>query len=427
MNRWRTFGTFLSATCLLTAWATLAGADNWPQWRGAGQNGVSKDINLPAQWSNTQNIAWKLPLPGKGSSTPIVWGDRIFLTGSDGNDLVLLCVATEGKMVWKRKVGGGNKAFKGDETNSASNSPSTDGRHVYCFFATGDLACVDFQSNIVWSFNVQDRYGKFSIYHGIHTTPVLHEDRLYLTLLHSNAHWVIALDKTTGKEVWKHHRPTDAQGESEQCYTTPLVWNDGKTTSIVVVGCDYATGHRLTDGGEIWRVGELNPKSKYSTAFRIIGSPVAAQDLLIISTARGNGPVVALKPGARGAVKPGGEYEQWRVKAAPDVPSPLIHDGLVYLCGESGVLTCVDAKTGEQVYKERLHVSRYRASPVYADGKIYLTGRDGNFSVVKAGRKFELLATNELPDEFTASPAISNGRIYLRGFKSLYAVEAAGK
>src|SRR5262249_22312590 len=174
----------------------------------------------------------------------------------------------------------------------------------------------------------------------------------------------------------------------------------------------------------IWRVGDLNGP-KYSTSFRIISSPVASPDLLIISTARGNGPVVALKPGASGRVKPGGEFEQWRVKAAPDVPSPLIHDRLVYLGGEQGVLTCVDAKTGQQLYsKERLHPSRYRASPVYADGKIILTARDGTFSVVKAGRKFELLATNELPDEFTASPAISNGRIYLRGFRDLYAVQA---
>src|SRR5262249_14324860 len=182
----------------------------------------------------------------------------------DDKDLVLVCVATEGKMVWKRKFGDNAKAYKGDEANSASSSPSTDGKHIWCFGATGDLACFDFDGNKVWGFNVQKDYGQFSIFHGIHTTPVLHGDRLYLSLMHSKAHWIIAFDKMTGKEVWKHHRTTDAKGESEQCYTTPLIWNEGKHESIVVVGCDYATGHRLTDGGEIWRVGELNGP-KYST------------------------------------------------------------------------------------------------------------------------------------------------------------------
>jgi len=137
------------------------------------------------------------------------------------------------------------------------------------------------------------------------------------------------------------------------------------------------------------------------------------------------GPVVALKPGAKGMVKSGSPFELWRRKNSPDVPTPLIHDGLVYLCNaDKGQLTCVEGKTGRQLYEEPLHNSRYRASPVFADGRIYVTARDGTFSVVKAGPKFELLATNTLEDDFTASPAIANGRIYLRGFGNLYAVAA---
>src|SRR5262249_1673118 len=275
--------------------------------------------------------------------------------------------------------------------------------------------------------NAQQRYGKFRIQHGLHSTPLLHEDRLYLSLLHSGGHWLIAIDKTTGKDVWKVARKSDAEMESKEAYTSPCLWRDGKEASIVVLAADYARAHRLSDGQETWRLYGLNPPDDYSYMFRIISSPVAAGDLLVVPTARG-ATVVGLKPGAKGKIAPGNAAEAWRVsEGSPDVPSPLIHDGLVYLPRENGTLICLDAKNGKQVYLKRLHSARYRASPVYADGKIYLTARDGTFSVVKAGRDFALLATNTLPDVFTASPAIANGRIYLRGFQALYAIAESAK
>jgi outer membrane protein assembly factor BamB len=279
----------------------------------------------------------------------------------------------------------------------------------------------------VWKFNAQKRYGKFDIQHGLHSTPLLHGDRLYFTLLHSGGHWVIALDKATGEEVWKVARQSDAEDESKEAYTSACLWRNDKDAYLVVLGCDYATAHRLKDGGEIWRLAGLNPKARYQYAFRIISSPVAVADLIVVPTARGS-QVVAVKPEARGLVKPGSPFEQWRkAKGSPDVPSPLVHDGLVYLCSEIGLLRCWDAKTGAQRYAKALHRSLYRASPVYADGKVYVTARDGTFSVVKAGPKFELLAENELPEEFTASPAVSGGRIYLRGFRHLYAIQEGAK
>jgi outer membrane protein assembly factor BamB len=238
---------------------------------------------------------------------------------------------------------------------------------------------------------------------------------------------VIALDKATGKEIWKVERPSDAVGESREAYASPYLWRTGKETSLVILGCDYTTGHRLSDGQEIWRLGDLNPKAKYSTALRIIATPVGEPNMLIVPTARG-GLVVALKPGATGKIAMGSPFEQWRAaKGSPDVPSPLVYDGLVYLQRENGVLICVDEQNGQELYQERLHADRYRASPVLADGKLYLTSRDGTFHVVKTGRKYELLATNNLPDEFTASPAISQGRLYLRGFRALYAIGESSK
>jgi outer membrane protein assembly factor BamB len=419
---------------LVAVYTVVAGvadirADNWPAWRGPDNNGICQETRLPTTWSETTNVAWKVPLPGQGGSTPVVWGDRIFLTSAEGNDFVLFCISTGGKQLWKRSVGsGGRTTIMRGEGNDASASPSTDGKHVYAYVGTGDLACFDFAGKEIWKFNVQERYGKFSIQHGIHSTPLLHEDRLYLPVLHNRGHWVSALDKATGKEIWKVERKTDAQGESRETYASPVLWKTAKDTSLVILGCDYATGHRLSDGGEIWRLGDLNPKTNYSNAFRIITSPVASADVLVVPTCR-NGIVVALKPNPVGMIQANSPFELWRKpKGAPDVPSPLIHDGLVYLAtAELGMLRCWDAKTGQEYYGERIHNDRYRASPVYADGKIYLMARDGTALVVQAGPKFQPLATNKLNDNFTASPAIADGRIYLRGFNALYAIQDKGK
>jgi len=428
----------LIATAMGLSFTAAGRADNWPSWRGPTRDGVSKETNLPAKWSKSENTAWIAPLPGMGSSTPAIWGERIFLTSEDGNKVVLVCLNTEGKQLWKTPLGTGKSRFMRGEANLASSSPCTDGKHIYAFCGTGDFTCCDFDGKIVWKFNAQDRYGKFRIQHGIHITPVLDGNRLYLSLLHSGGWWVVALDKKTGREIWKVRRESDATDECEQSYASPVLWHDGKDKYLVVLGCDYATAHSIKDGAEIWRVGELNPKRGYNPAFRIIATPAASADLIVVPSAR-NGPVVGVKPEARGLVAPGSSAEQWRLNGTgpgplsktPDVPAPLIHDGLVYIVREyqreSGAFICIDARTGAERYYEHVHSSRYRASPVYADGKIYLAARDGVVTVVKAGPKFEVLATNQMPDQITASPAVANGRIYIRGFKALYAISQDGK
>jgi outer membrane protein assembly factor BamB len=426
------------AACLAVILPVSARAENWPQWRGPTLDGVSREKNLPASWSMSENLAWSVALPGMGSSTPAIWGERIFLTSEEGGELVLLCLNTQGKKLWKTSLSSGKRRFMRDEANQASPSPSTDGQHVYAYFGSGEFACCDFDGKIVWRFNAQDRYGKFRIMHGMHVTPLLHGDRLYLSLLHSGGWWLIALDKATGKEVWKVRRESDATDECEQAYTSPVLWHDGKQEYLVVLGCDYATAHDTKDGAEIWRLGDINPKRKYNRAFRIIASPAAVADVVVVPSAR-DGPVVGVKPEARGRIAAGSSFEHWRqpghlagvASKTPDVPCPLIHDGLVYLCRqymrEPGALICLDAKTGQEVYYQKIHAARYRASPVLADGKIYLAARDGTVTVVKAGRNFEVLAVNQMPDQITASPAIANGRIYIRGFKALYAISQGGK
>jgi outer membrane protein assembly factor BamB len=421
-----TFARCSLLACLLISYSLgFARADNWPRWRGPNADGVSKETNLPTRWSETRNLVWSLPLPGMGGSTPIVWGERIFLTSEDGSDLVLLCVNTKGKELWKRQLGSGKFRARTDEGNLASASPSTDGKHVWAFVGSGDFTCFDFDGKEVWKFNAQERYGKFKIQFGLHSSPVLYGDRLYMQLIHSGGAWVIALDKKTGETVWKVERKSDGRAECEHSYASPCIWHKGTEAYLITHGNDYAIAHRLDNGKEIWRAGGLNPKDHYEPTLRFVASPVATPDLIVVPSAK-NHPIVGIKPSATGTIGAGSPYEQWRkTSGTPDVPSPLVYDGLVYLCDAGqGILTCLDAKTGKQLYRENTHRQRHRASPVYADGKIYLTARDGTVSVVKAGPKFELLATNRLPDQISASPAVSNGRIYLRGFKALYAIGA---
>lgn len=403
-----------------------ARADNWPQWRGPHYDGVSQEKNLPVTWGPGKNLAWQLPLPGMSSATPAVWEDRIFLTSDEGKDIVLLCVSTQGKELWKRRIGGGGGRKRGlprrEEGNDASPSPSTDGKHVWAFIGGGDLVCFDFDGREIWRVNTQERYGKFRIQFGMHSTPLLYGNRLYLTFLHSGGYHVVALDKATGKEVWKIERASDCENECEHAYTSPTLWHKGDQAYLVVHGNDYTTGHRLEDGSEIWRLSDLNPKARYHPTLRFVASPVATPDLIVIPTAK-NGPIVGVKPEARGSFVTGSPYEQWRRAAnTPDVPSPLVYDGLVYLCRENGVLICLDGKTGKELYQQPLHRAIYRASPAAGDGKIYCAAQDGTVSVVQAGPSFQLLAVNKLPDELNASPVIANGRIYLRGWSTLFAI-----
>jgi outer membrane protein assembly factor BamB len=398
-------------------------ADNWPQWRGPTNDGICKETNLPAQWSETKSVLWKLPMPGQGGSTPVVWGRRIFLTSQDGKDVVLMCISTEGKELWKRKMATGQGRYMGGEGNMASSTPCTDGQHVWAFVGTGDFACFDLDGNEVWRFNAQERYGRFQIQHGMHTTPLLDGDRLYFQLLHSGAWLVMALDKATGKPIWKIDRDSDARDENEQAYTSPVIWRKGKEEYVIVLGNDYATAHGLADGHEIWRVADLNPNNSYRPDLRFVASPLATPDAIVIPTAKQHD-VVAIKPTATGRVNAGSPNELWRLpRGTPDVPSPLAYDGVLYLAGENGMLSCLDLKTGKELYpRQRLHSARYRASPVYADDKVYITARDGVTTVLKAGPEFHIIAESRIPDQVSASPAISNGVIYLRGWQALYAI-----
>ena len=234
---------------------------------------------------------------------------------------------------------------------------------------------------------------------------------------------MICVDAATGKDVWKIVRKSDGRRESLHSYASPFIWTDGKDALLVTHGNDYAIAYKLKDGSEVWRVADLNGNdARYRTDYRFVASPVCTPDLVVVPSAK-NGALVGINPHAHGRITATSTDTLWRIKhGTPDVPCPLVVDGLVYVAGESGTLTCLDAKTGKTHYSKTLKQFRYRASPVYADGKVYVTARDGTVFVVKAGPTFELLATNSTKDDGAASPVVANGRIYLRGFKYLHAI-----
>ena len=232
---------------------------------------------------------------------------------------------------------------------------------------------------------------------------------------------VVCLDKKTGKEIWKRDRPSDAIAECEHSYASPTMYDNGQSRFLISHGADFIVAHDLSDGHELWRCGNLNVKSKYDPTLRFVATPVTSNGIVIVPTAKG-APLIALKPNGKGDITNNDELHLWKHSKTPDVPSPLIHEGLVYLCMQDGQVHCLDQKSGEQIYLKRAHSDRYRSSPVYADGKIYLTARGGLVTVIKTGKSFEVLAENEIGEAMSASPAIANGTLYLRSFDALWAI-----
>lgn len=410
----------LLCVLFLPVWVS---ADNWPAWRGMDGNGICHEKGVPIKW-DTSNILWKADLPGESASTPAVWNDHVFVTASNGEQHLVYCFKTDGALKWKHEITGGLKVVRGGEGNSACISPVTDGEHVWFKFSTGDVLCYNFDGKEVWRTNLQERYGKYKVGFVISATPVLHEDKWLYQVTHEKDPYVVALNKKTGKELWKVRRETDARNECEHAYTSPILYKDGDLVQLVSHGSDYVIGYDVNTGKELWRSGGLQT-DPYHKTLRFIASPTAVPGQIVVPSAK-NQMIISVNPrGAKGDITKGKNF-QWSIpKGTPDVPNPLIHDGIVYICREkSGIVNAYDAATGDEIYTERIHGGLYRGSPVYADGHIYYTCRDGMVSVIKAGRNFKLVSENSLNGEaMTASPAISNGVIYLHTHKGLYAIK----
>jgi outer membrane protein assembly factor BamB len=405
---------------LLGAAVAMPAADNWPQWRGPALNGISGEKNLPVRWSTTENIAWKLPLPSWSGSTPIVWGDRIFLNIAEGGDLYLWCVdRTSGAALWKQRLGGGNVRMQ--KQNMSSPSPVTDGRNVWAMTGTGILKAFDLGGKELWMRDIQREYGRFGLQWGYGSSPLLHEEALYVQVLHGmrtdDPSYLLRIDKATGKTVWRVERPTQARFESPDAYTTPALLRYGTATEIVITGGDVVTGHDPATGKELWRANGLNPSNDGS--YRLVASPVVYGDVIVAPSRER--PIIALKAGGRGDVTR--SHVLWSSGNGPDVPTPVTDGTYLYVVNDRGIMWCIDLKTGKDVYsRQRVRSGTYSGSPVLADGRIYVTNEDGLTVVVKAGPMFQVLAENDLDDYTLSSPAISDGQIFIRTSKFLYAI-----
>lgn len=414
----------IGAVFFISGMLLWAGNETWPAWRGPSHDGIAKAKNLPANLEDGKHIQWRVALPGAAPSTPVIWKDRIYLSSAEGEEgLLIMAFDTQGKELWRKDVAGKNYAIRRGESNAVASSPVTDGKHIWFLFGTGTLLCVDTNGETQWQEDLFEKYPKFNMYHGYASSPLLRDGRLYLQMLHTDGQLVVALNAATGKEIWQHTRKTDAQVESLHSYASPVPFEKGSQPVLIVHGSDVVTGHDFTDGSEVWRCGGLQNPEKYNNYFRLVATPVVSDDLVVVPSAK-NGPVWGLRPaGLTGDLQTQAKAQAWKLPDnTPDVPSPLVADGLVYLCRENGILICLDAKTGEMVYQERLHSGNHRASPVLADGKIYIPAGDGTLSVVKPGRKFEVLAKNPLGERIAASPAVANDTLYIRTFEALYAI-----
>jgi outer membrane protein assembly factor BamB len=472
------FMAFLAGTSLL--------AENWPHWRGPSHNGVSSETDLPVTWSakcvaeaaplapaveplagptgtieapdgsqrgrgrpgggrqsnpdppapppcpeyETENVAWRLPLPAYSGSTPIIWEDMVFLnvaTANGSGELELWAIdRNEQDVVWKRPLADENHIER--KQNMSSPSPVTDGQHVWVMTGVGALKAFDFQGNEVWSRNIQTDYGRFGLNWGYASSPLLKDDALYVQVLHGmktdDPSYVLKIDKMTGETIWHVERPTTARQESPDSYTTPLWVETDSRHELIITGGDAVTGHDPASGKELWRANILNPQDRGN--YRIVASPTYGGGL-VIAPSRVS-PMVAIRPGGSGDVA--ATHVAWTFDRGPDVPTPVSDGTLLYVVTDGGVAHALDLQTGESVYgPERLPtgVGAYSASPTLADGKIYvMTEGDGIVSVYKAGREFELLASNSLGDSCTpyclSSVAVSQGQLFIRLSENLWVI-----
>ncbi len=431
---------------------------------------------MPTTWSLEQNIVWKTELPAWSGGTPIIWGDRIFITspsksaaaapasspqpsasrprlggnafaqpgpqrrgpggpggpggrrggfGRGGRDpggqtLFILCLSRkDGHELWRYELDEGNQLR--NKGNATSPSPVTDGKHVWVVSGNGAVAALDMDGHEIWKRKLQDDYGQFDINWGYASSPLLYEGKLIVQVLQGNKRrepaYIVAFDAATGNPLWRVIRPTDAPSESPDAYTTPALLKAGGRVQIVISGGDYVTGHDPNTGAELWRTPGLNPNK--ARDYRIISSPVVVGDTIIAPTRKT--PLLALKPSGPTEVP---VIWQWTKNGGPDVPTPTSDGKYVYLVEDQGLVSCVDITSGEAVWgPRRSGAGPTSASPLLADGKLYILNENGETVVLAAGPEYKELAKNELDGSYTlSSPVAAGSQLFIRTGTHLYCI-----
>jgi outer membrane protein assembly factor BamB len=427
----------LCAACVLisvSASVALAGR-NWPNWRGPDHNGAADEKNLPASWSATKNIVWRTSIPETSGSTPIIWGDRIFLSGSDAKarKSVAICLDTAtGKVLWRKDLG--KDADVRRRNNMTSASPVTDGERVVFLTGRGQLTAFDFEGKQLWTRSIIAQGGLPSIMWGYSSSPLMHGGKVYVQVLQNHNgrrysymlggrsqvdSYLMAVNPADGKTLWAQRRMTDARDESQESYATPVPRTTKDGEEILVMGADYVTGHDAETGKELWRWKGYN--TSMSAVYRIVPSPVACGGLVVICAPKKE-PVYAFRPGGKMAWKLGDD-------CSSDVCTPLVYQGRLYvLNGEKKVLNCIDPAAGKVKWTASLGGNIFRASPTGADGKIYCMDVQGRVSVLQAGDQRKGLAQFDLKEGPSFSTIVAvDGKLYVRTAKALTCVAAGGK
>ncbi len=433
---------FAGLSCIV---AGSVAAGGWTQFRGEGARGVAEDQSIPSTWSSTENVAWKTEVPGKGWSSPVVWENQIFLTAviNEGETeapkkglyfggerpepaatphhwMVYGLDLATGKIQWEREVHAGKPDAPVHVKNSyASETPVTDGTHVYAYFGGVGLFCLDMDGNLVWERREAPRSMRYGW--GTAASPALHEDRLYLVNDNQDQSYVEALDKKTGEQVWRVPR------DEASNWSTPFVWQNSLRKELITLGSGAVRSYDL-DGKLLWQLSGMSTIT--------IATPYAEGDTLYFSSGyvgdRKHRPVYAVRPGASGdiSLKEGETSNAWiawcQPMAAPYNPSTLLYEGRLYVLHDRGQFSCYDAQDGSVLYeKERLpRGAGFTASPWANKGKIFCMNEDGITYVLKAGPTFELLATNPLgeSDMGMSTPAIANDTLILRTSSAVYGI-----
>lgn len=414
-------GIILGIASLMTFTCAVQAVDQWPAWRGAEQNGATS-AKAPAALSLENNLAWKAELPGRGCSTPIVSGGRIFLTTEIGDEDGVLAFDLSGKELWRATLGD-LRPGRGQRVGSGANSsPVTDGKTVFAYFKSGNFAALDFEGKVLWKKNLEEQYGEDKLWWDKGTSPVLAGGNVVVAIMHTEGDsYLVSFDKKTGKEVWKTRREYETEPESGDAYTTPQVVGINGVETIVSWGANHLTGHNAKNGKLLWEVDGFNPdNNKY---WRVIASTAISGDVCLVPYARGNA-IAGIKLDTKSS-KP-----QWlwkREELGSDSSTPIAFEGKAIILKDSGPtrgrVTCVDLETGKTLWESELprSASKFYASPILANDTLYIAREDGTVfaaRVTSSGLKdVEEIA---LQEAVIASPAAVGGKVLIRSDQHLY-------
>jgi len=395
---------------------------NWPSWRGPDNNGSISSGNYPVNW-DPEKVLWKIDIPGKGFSTPIVWGKNIYLT-TGTNDLdTVLAFDWSGNQIWQKQLGS-EAAGKHRNGSGCNSSAITDGSAVFVYFKSGNFAALELDGSIRWKTNLFERYGKDNRYWDFGTSPVLTKKYVVIAEMHDGESWLAAFDKTTGKLAWKVPRNYKTPKEGSQGYSTPIVFSHKGIEALMIWGGQHLTAHDAADGKTLWSCGNFNPKGTRN--WPSVASPVISGTTAVVPCGRADHKqprLHGIKLGGSGDVTE--THRLWnREDIGSFIPTPAEYKGLVYLIDDRGKINCIDPLTGKDIWSGVFPKGKgnFYSSPLIAGGHLYAVREDGIIFVIKLKDKFEIISEIDMKDPIIASPIAISDRLLIRTSHHLFCI-----